>query len=260
MKNLKNYLFVVLAALALTSCVDDDVVSDAYGSSPNLVGFTSAALSANASATGDIVPFNVPVRVTGPTASELQGDLTVTYAVNTAESTALAGVNYNLNSLTVTVPQSTNYVGNIPVDIITAGINPPLAEAPVLVLDIVSVTGADGVAVNGRTGKVKITFNYLCFSDLEGNYVVNYTSGPQIHTVTQIGDGLYEMSSMFGWPTAGYKVKFTDVCDNLTLLNDWQFTNTIGGTGVVQENGDLLWTGVFVDGVYTGRTYPMIKQ
>jgi hypothetical protein len=260
MKNFKNYLFVVLASIALTSCVEDDVVSDANVNSPSLVGFTSSAMSANAVASGAVVDFIAPVKVTGPTSSTLQGDLTITYAVNTAESTAIAGVNFNLPTLTVTVPQSTNYFANIPVQILTEGIDPPLDVSPVLVLDIVSVTGANGVAVNGRTGKVKITINYLCYSNLEGDYIINYTSGPKIHTVTQIGDGLYEMSSMFGWPTSGYIVKFTDVCGNLTLLNEWNFSNNIGGTGVVQDNGDLLWTGVFVDAVYSDRTYRMIKQ
>lgn len=219
-------------------------------------------MSANATASGDIVGFNAPVNVTGPNSSTLQGDLTITYAVNTAESTAIEGVNFNLPTLSVTVPQSTNYFANIPVQILTAGINPPLDESPVLVLDIVSVTGANGVVVNGRTGKVKITINYLCYSNLAGTYTVNYTSGPEVFTITQTGDGKYQMNTMLGWRAAqGYITEFTDVCGNLSFINPWYFSSyTVSGSGEVQDNGDILWTGVTISGIYADRTYLMIKN
>ncbi len=122
---------------------------------------------------------------------------------------------------------------------------------------VAHLTDGTTIHVNAKTTKVTVS----CGSFLAGDYIVNYTSGPKIHTVTEIGDGLYEMSSMFGWPTSGYKVRFTDVCGKLVLLNSWQFSNEIGGKGLVQQpSGDLLWTDVFVADVYTGRTYPMIKQ
>jgi len=102
--------------------------------------------------------------------------------------------------------------------------------------------------------------NVACGSFLAGNYIINYTSGPKLHVVTDLGGGTYKMSSMFGWPTSGYVVKFTDICGNLTLIDEWQFSNHISGVGVVQPNGDLNWTGVTVENVYSNRSYNMIKQ
>lgn len=115
----------------------------------------------------------------------------------------------------------------------------------------------DGTTVHLNRNFTKV--NVACGSYLAGNYYVNYLSGPQIHTLTEIGDGLYEMSSMFGWPTAGYKVKITDLCGTCTILNDWQFSNDIGGTGTVQPNGNITFTDVFVSDVYSGRAYTLIK-
>ncbi len=112
--------------------------------------------------------------------------------------------------------------------------------------------------VNENAEVTKVTV--ACGSFLAGNYIINYTSGPKVHVVTDLGGGTYQMISMFGWPTSGYVVKFTDLCGNLTLLDEWNFSNHISGVGVVQPNGNLNWTGVTVENVYSNRNYNMIKQ
>ncbi|WP_417873119.1 hypothetical protein [Xanthomarina gelatinilytica] len=107
-------------------------------------------------------------------------------------------------------------------------------------------------------GSYKVVVN--CLSDLAGTYTINYTSGEQPHYVTELGPGLYEINSMMGWPTSGYKVQFTDTCGVLELLNDWQFSNEISGVGYVDADGNLIWTSVTVQDVYSDRSYPMIRQ
>ncbi len=118
----------------------------------------------------------------------------------------------------------------------------------------------DGTTVHTNAKTTKITVS--CGSFLGGNYLVNYTSGPEIFIVTDKGDGLYEMNTMLGWRAAqGYITEFTDVCDVLTFINPWYFSgNEIGGVGAVLPNGDISWTDVYVDPVYAGRAYYMTKQ
>lgn len=124
----------------------------------------------------------------------------------------------------------------------------------------VRVTQNDGQVYyyNNAMGLYSLVVN--CSSDLAGTYTINYSSGPGTHIVTELSPGTYQISSMFGWPTSGYTVKFTDVCGKLTLINDWQFSNTIYGEGFVDANGNLVWTSTGVENVYDGSSWIMIKQ
>lgn len=256
----KIYHIIFLSLfLSLSSClVDDEVASDLNDAGPNLVGFSDSSQSANALADGNTLEISVPVLASGPTSMDISESITVSYEVD-ASSTAEAGVHYTLEGSSLTLSPNDDLTANIPVTIITDGISPPLDEAPVLVLNITEASG-DNVVVSGRTGQVSITINYLCFSNLAGDYYISYSSGDQIHTVTEISDGYYSISSMFGWPTSGYTVYFTDVCGELTLLNDWQFSNEIGGTGIVDpDTGNLIWSGTFVQDVYEDSSWTMVK-
>ncbi|HIP48207.1 MAG TPA: hypothetical protein EYG92_04480 [Lutibacter sp.] len=101
-----------------------------------------------------------------------------------------------------------------------------------------------------------------CASDLEGAYKANYsnTTLPP-HVLTKIGEGLYEMNSMIGWPTSNYKVKLQDVCGTVEILDDWQFSNHIGGEGIVDSvTGDISFTGVFVEDQYSSSAWYFTKQ
>lgn len=114
---------------------------------------------------------------------------------------------------------------------------------------------------NRNMGEQTITVQ--CGSDLEATYMVNYSGGPKDHVVTELSPGLYQMDTMLGWPdqTSSYAVEFTDVCGTLSLINgSWAFSNAIEGEGYVAPNGDLVWTSVTVEAVYTGSAYTMIRQ
>ncbi|MDW5287776.1 hypothetical protein [Formosa sp. PL04] len=112
---------------------------------------------------------------------------------------------------------------------------------------------------NSSMGTYDVTIN--CSSNLAGTYLVYYSGVGYPYVVTELSPGLYEMNQMFAWPTSGYVVKFTDTCGELTLLNDWPFSNTVSGTGYVDtSNGNLVWTSVTVEDVYDGNAYTMVKQ
>jgi len=262
MKTKLKLLFILLLTLSATSClVDDEVSTEGYDQGLNLAGFERASEQVGITADGNTKDYDLRLKVNGPTSDMITQNVDVTIAVNEQLSTAVEGTHYMpLAQTSLTLSPEGNLLGTLPVTFLSAGINPPLAESPVLVIDVMTVNGA-GVLENGRTGQVKITLNYLCFSNLEGTYIINYGSGPQPHYVTEVEPGLYEIDSMMGWPGAGYTVTFTDVCGDLTLLDDWQFSNMIAGSGYVDDvTGDIIWTTTTVEAVYDGNSWTMIKQ
>ncbi|MDA9317085.1 hypothetical protein N9Q58_04135 [Polaribacter sp.] len=124
------------------------------------------------------------------------------------------------------------------------------------------------VKVYATTGEVyyqgssfsKYTVVINCASDLAGTYAINYTSGIQNHYITELSPGLYQIHSMMGWPTSDYAVTFTDTCGQLSIIDDWRFTNKIYGEGYVDTNGDIVWTTSGVENVYDDSSWTMIRQ
>lgn len=260
MKTIKILNLIMLSLLLLTSCIDDTVDSSENVNSPSLVGFTKSRQTVGVSADGNPHDYATSFSVSGPTSSSLNGDIDLTLEVDSS-STAIEGTHYNIDDLTSTIINSDGvYSGSISFTVLTAGIIPPMDVAPKLVLNILS-ENADNAILSGRRSQITISINYLCYSDLAGNYYVAYNSGNLTHVVTQIEPGLYEMDSMFGWPGAGYKVKFTDVCGTTQILNDWGFSNPIGGTGTLDyDTGAITFENVFVENVYEGREYTLEQE
>lgn len=228
MKNFKSYIFVLFASFAMTSClVDDDTISGNYNESPNLVGFVSASASASFSADGDSHNFAVPLSVTGPNMRATKESVTVQVSVDPS-STAIAGTHFSLAETSVTLSPENNLIKDLNLTILTEGIDPPLAESPYVILNIDSASGGHGALVNGRTGKIKVTINYLCNSDLAGNYDVviqHLSAGTTINRVDYIkstGKGTYRTGVVGHWDPAQFAAfnpgfAFSDVCDNLTI-------------------------------------------
>jgi len=122
---------------------------------------------------------------------------------------------------------------------------------------------SDGVYY-ARKGTYSVTVN--CSSDLAGGYHINYTSGLQEITITEIGPGKYRSSYL---PTFSneYWFEFEDVCSSL-IITDWEYQ---GGNpitpldevvGFVAENGDLTFEGINVAGVswYVGKDFTIYKN
>jgi hypothetical protein len=265
-------LLTLFLAFSLTSClVDDTADSDLNDKSPSLIGFTAGSTDANIKATGDVTPFSMNVEVTGPTFSSITSDISGSVVVNEALTTAVEGTHFELDAATssFTLSPDNNLIGNVSVNILTAGINPPLAESPVLALDI--VTSSDIASVNGRTGTILITIKYLCASDLAGSYTVTGTYQaydgsitPQnwTDTITMTGDGEYRTGRVGHWSAAVLGgtpgMTFTDLCGTLTIpsqnLVDL-YSNIVEGGPVTAEGNTLVMSKVQGDGsidfVYT---------
>ena len=231
MKNIKSYLFVLLASFAMTSClVDDDLITDGYGDSPNLVGFTSAKATASFAADEEEHNFVVALSTTGPNMRAIDEAAVATITVDPS-STAIAGTHYALNQTTVTLSPDNNMISNLNLTILTAGLEPPITPSPYLILNVNTVTGGNGAIVNGRTGQIKVTINYLCFSDLAGSYDVVthyvYPSGGidtfinSTDNINSLGSGTYRTENVGHWTQAALGgtpgFSFSDVCDAITI-------------------------------------------
>jgi len=256
MKTLKYILIIILSLGAFNSClVDDTTRYDLNDDGPNLAGFTDSRTSFSFVADGNDYGFTLKMKLIGPTSMDLTNDITVTVDAD-ASSTAVEGTHFSLDQPTITLKKADNYLGLLPITILTEGIIAPLAQAPVLVLKVVSATGDPTVLNNGK--KIEITLNYGCFSNLAGTYDVSteYTSTAGIvsmlswtETITQTGVGTYRTERVGHWTPAALGgtpgFTFTDVCNVLSIpeqnLVDL-YSNIVAGTGpgsVTVATGDL---------------------
>ena len=169
MKNYIKYLSILCVSLLFTSClIDDEAPSDNNDKGPNLVGFLNSTVNASVAADGNTNDILMTVAFSGPTSAQFTGDFDVTISVDPS-STAIEGTHFELSSNTLSLSASSNYIANLPLTILTAGIDPPLDENPVLTL-VISEISDGSIVPNGRTSSIDITIEYLCFSVVTGAY------------------------------------------------------------------------------------------
>lgn len=219
----------MLCFATLTSCIVDNVdttIANAQG--PNLGGFDDSSLNLGGVANGDTYDFNLKMEVKGPTYKQMTSDVVLTVAVDPS-STAIEGTHFKFDSKTITLSAGNNYLGLLPITMLSKGIVAPLAEAPVLVLKVLSATGADNIINNGKP--LTIAFNYLCFSNLAGTYNVNVryvraasgvdTNVTYTDVITQTGSGEYRTTRVGHWTvgdlngTPGFT--FLDICNQISI-------------------------------------------
>lgn len=244
MKNINKFLVVIFASLAMTSClVDDDTAIDDYDQGPNLVGFTDGKVNASVTADGEDKAYTLTTEVVGPTKNEITENVTFDISVDAA-STAEAGVNFELSTTSVTLEPGQNLIKSFPITILTAGFEPPLETDPVLILNVTNVTGGNGAIANGRTRQIEITIKYLCFSDLAGDYIVETGGGPVPLVVTMDAPGEYTVDNLFLVTPAGFDWYFSDTCGDIEVTGFEDSSYDMVGTGVVNEDGSITFTGV----------------
>lgn len=250
MKNYIKYLSILCVSLLFTSCLvdDGDTVDIEYGLGPNLVGFLNPSVNASVAADGATNDIFMTVTFAGPTASEFTGDFDVTISVDPS-STAVAGTHYELSSSTLTLSKDSNYIANLPLTILTEGIDPPLDANPILTLVITEIS--DGSIVpNGKTSSIDITIEYLCFSQVTGKYKTTfgeyYRIGVGPNCVTS--DWPDEMEIIFLCGTT-YRVIEWFGCFN---GNEWYFE--------IDEAGNITYPALTPTGdVNMGNGQPMIN-
>lgn len=259
MKKIKLFLVLSIGSLLSISCLVDDDVDQLGGGSSVIVGYPNTDLSASFVTDGQDYTYNVPVHVIGGNKGLPSGaDITVNYELNTEESTATEGTEFNFPSTigSVTIPAG-SFSTLLP--IIVHSDELIVGDNKTVVIDITSVVSNEGVVISTNYDKVTVELVGACFSDLAGNYMVNYTSGSFPVVITQIGIGQYMSTVTPGYTQ--YEMYFSDVCGVLTIT-DWyaDSSNPISGTGVVTPAGNLSFTSVTIQGIYENRAYTFVKQ
>lgn len=175
MKILNRYNFIVLlVALSLSSClVDDSAETDSYGDGPNLVSFTSESISLSAETNGEEFARSIPITIIGPTFDEISEPVTVEVEIDPS-STAESGVHYQLESTSFTINPGDELPYNLPITILTDGLEAPLDETPVLNVNIASITTESNVVINAKNDELQVNLAYACpfdISNYEGTYI-----------------------------------------------------------------------------------------
>lgn len=186
MKNFK--LKIVAVAIILTtfsSCLVDDDVTD-YGAGVNIIDFPSSTIDGTFDIGIDEAEFEVPSRLVGGNGAAAPSDVTVTYEIDPAKTTAVEGVNFEiLNGGTFTFPAGETET-TFPIKIISSSLDPDLAVPLTIGLKLKSAVGNFPVAVSTKatTGTIVINLKPLCpiSDDLSGTHT--YTQ-----TQIQYGDG-----------------------------------------------------------------------
>ena len=224
MRYLKYFSILIFSMLLVTSCFEDgpNLEDNALGN--NVAGFANASQVCAGIADGvSTYTFKLKVKVTGPTMMDLTEDVTMTFGANDA-STAISGTHYSITNSSVTLSAANNYLGEVEFTMLTAGIEAPLDESPVLVLEVTDATGPSNVVNSGKL--MNVTLNYACFSNLAGTYDVETLRGDGglrywTETIKEIGIGTYLTQYVGTWDpplnSSGYGFVFNDVCDVLTI-------------------------------------------
>jgi|GEM_PF-1085205 len=258
MKKISLLLLFVASAVMTVSC---DLGDEApyYGDARTLIGFNATSQTNGIVTDGTDKNITVPVSVIGGNQGlTFDSDVTVTYELDAAATTATLGYEFDFPSAsrTVTIPAGSVSTAYIP--LIVHSNHVVVGDNKKIVLKITSMTTSGNAVLASNYSKTTVTLNGLCFSNLSGNYVLNYTSGPVNAIITELAPGEYKSNVAPGWAT--YEIFFTELCGNLTIV-DWTFnaSNPISGVGTVQPNGNLRFTSITIEGVYENRAYTYTK-
>ena len=277
MKNIKLYLIAILASFSTLSClVDDEIeVNDQNYNGSKIVGFKSDVTLGNfVQQAGATFDFNVPVHQLGGGAGQPIGSVvTMSYELGALTDLPLSadeiadiqanqvegieGTHYDfLDTVRETVIPANHSFDLIPLDVYNDALDG--GKTTYFVLNLRTLVTVEDVVISDQLKSTLVQIQ-LCRTDLAGDYTVQYGSGPFTHTVTSLGGGDYELSSMFGWPTSGYTSYFY-ACAGELVFTEWVFSNEIiqGIPGYVDGSGNLVFEQFGIENVYAGRTYTMI--
>ncbi|MFZ0490543.1 MAG: hypothetical protein WAM00_09875 [Salegentibacter sp.] len=251
MKNILHkmkFFAVAMLVLSISSCdpLLDDSVTD-FGTGPDFIGFKSSEVTAPFAVDGEDHVYNSTIKLFGPGLHDFTEDVTVTFQVDEANSSAEAGVNYSLASNSVTLTKENDYSAQIPITIVTEGIVPPVEKTITLEITDVS-TSAPDVIISATGNKQEITVSYSCFADLSGTYTMtNSVCDPQVEGIT------IEANDEGGWYLSTADGGLLQYCtSNTGLQNDG---NIIVVCGEVKPSNGFAFCGSNGIGCITGGTW-----
>lgn len=175
---------MILSALALTSCMDDDSAvfnNAAYVVDyPNVTGAAEFRITPLIDVSQASVVIDVPIRLVSNHGTPINEDITGTYEIDIAQSTVIEGVNFEiLDASGFTIPAGQGE-STFSVNVLGSSIDPD-ATPLVLVLKLTSAqANATNVLASGKTknNTVYIEFSPICpiSESLAGAHSVVFTS------------------------------------------------------------------------------------
>lgn len=228
---MKKLLMLLIVAGAAFSCSDDDLKPEGDFTGPKIVGFGKNFESVAYFADEGVVSREFPVNIIGLGNGEVATeDIVVNYSINTAESTATEGTEFDFTDTSgqIVIPAGTTF-GMFPLNVNTGNFNPTAKTQLVLTL-----TSASGETVVGKQfDTLKIVF-VGCQSQIATaagtGYtlkVTNTTSGavrnfPGVETIKLTDINTFMTTTTGTWllgqlasPTQGFE--FIDICGEITV-------------------------------------------
>ena len=175
MKNLFKKLFLFSLILGLTVSCDHVGADNAldYGTGPFVTQFPYASKTAFFLKTpATVFPYDIPVELVGGNGLPLASDIDLAYEVDLVNSTAIEGTHFSFasTSTNLLIPAGTSFA-SIKINVNSGSLDD--TNPPVLVLKLKSVSASGANIVNsGNKGKIALTLQGFCTSDLAGNYSV----------------------------------------------------------------------------------------
>lgn len=251
MKTFKISTLAIIIAFLATSClVDDDVATAAQAETPYTVGFERYnELYLLTPVDVNTIASNMHIELVGGNGGLYStSDIVVTYQVNEAETTLNAS-DYNITApQTFTIPAGEEIATELfSYEIIPTNI--PLLEEKMLVVNLLHVSGP--YAIGGEPfGKLKVSVT-KCDPPLVNTYTVingNFGGNGETVVVTATSCNTYMASNMPPFGSA-YTWNFAHNESNNTVVisgNLDNFSNTVSGSGIVMNDGSIQFSGVSV--------------
>ena len=213
---MKKLITLMIVAASFLSCSDDGIRTEQdLSKGPKVIGFDKTLVSMAYFDNIGAVQRQVPVNLLGLGNGQVSNsDITVSYRVNQALSTATEGVEFSFPSASrsITIPAGTTF-STIPLTVNTGSLNP--TQKTEVVIDLIEST--TGSVIGTQFKSVKIIF-VGCATSLEGNY--RYGTSTSV-VVTKIAPNMYRSNYLPAFASR-YWFEFSDVCGDLTIM-DWEY-------------------------------------
>lgn len=251
MNKIQNILLILMGAILFSSCGDGLDPLEGIDDTLTLASFEEHSINMGGEANGSEYDKVIQVKVNGPGIRNLSSDVTLTVAA-ADNSTAVEGVHYRIENKTITLTKDNQYLGLIDIVLVTEGNTPPMDGtpefedyvAPVLYLNVVSVTGGDNTLPTGKTAKINL--NFTPPNPYAGTYdaVMQYfhpTAGGTYPTDPFVSEtNVKELVAVTGrkcetgfaiWGDSGYKCWITVNSDNsisYVVGDEWDYDVKLG--------------------------------
>lgn len=165
MKNIKKLCILFVLPLLCVSCLVDDTTETGLENNPYIVGFNDSVAAESYFADEGVVLANYKINILGGTGGAVPTqDITISYVIDAANSTATEGVEFDFvtNTGTVVIPAGSTFT-DFPLNINTGGFDP---AAPTILRVTLTATADDGSVVSSIHDTLDVTF-VGCQADLD---------------------------------------------------------------------------------------------